>query len=361
MVLVALGNLFYHYRIWLKAVRKQSLPIGGQTQGVSVIIAARNQAKWLEQYLPIWLSQDHPNYELVVVNDCSYDETADLLMTWQEKDARLRVVSIEEQPKYPTGKKFALTLGVKAASKEVLLFTDADSYPADAQWINSMQRHYVSRAELVLGLAYPENEPGFLSALARYDAAYTSLQMAGHALSRKAYMATGKNLSYLRALFFFHKGYVSHIKHAPGDDDLFVNLAATPSNVRVNLQPEGRVYFKADKDWSVFWQRKVRLLSSLRYYHAGDRFWLRFVLFMQYANFILGAAVVAWLWGSAPWMWVALGLVLFTWLHRLVFTAVFLYRTGLKQLIGWLPLLQPMHQFLQIFWSIKGYWAKPGW
>lgn len=361
LVLVALANLFYHYRIWLKALRKQAVPVGSREQGVSVIISARNQARHLEAHLPVWLSQTHPNYELVVVNDCSYDETADLLLLWQQKDARLKVVTIEEQPKYPTGKKFALTLGVKAASFELLLFTDADSYPADAQWISSMQQFYVAKTEMVLGIALPEPKSGLLPALARYDAAYTALQMAGHGLSRKAYMATGKNLSYLRSLFFFHKGYVAHIKHAPGDDDLFVNLAATPSNVRVNLQAAGRTYFKPDKNWTAFWQRKVRLLSNLRYYQAADRSWLRFVLGMQYANFLLGGLGVWWLWGQTPWMWVALAVVLFTWLHRLVFTAVFMHRMGMKHLIGWLPVLQPMHQLLQVFWSVKGYWAKPGW
>lgn len=330
-------------------------------QPVSVIIAARNQSKWLEKHLPIWLSQSHPDYEVVVVNDCSYDETADLLMEWQQKDAKLKVVTIEEQPKYPTGKKFALTLGVKAASKEVLLFTDADSFPADQHWVSSMQQFYVSKAEIVIGIALPESKAGILNALARYDALYTALQMAGHALSRKAYMASGKNLSYLRSLFFFHKGYVSHIKHAPGDDDLFVNQAATRFNVRVNLQAEGLVYFRNDGSWGAFWQRKVRMLSNFRYYHASDRAWLKFILLAQYANFWVGLAVVWWLWGTFPLNWIALSIVLFAWLHRLVFTAVFMHRNGLKQLIIWLPLMQPFHQFLQFFWTIKGYWAKPGW
>lgn len=361
LALVALANVFYHYRIWLRAVRRQKPPVGGQLQAVSVIIAARNQAKWLEAHLPIWLNQSHPNYEVVVVNDCSYDETADLLMEWQQRDPRIKVVTLEEQPKYPTGKKFALTLGVKAASHEVLLFTDADSYPANENWVTSMQQFYVSKAEIVIGMALPEPKAGLLNALARYDALYTSLQMAGHALSRKAYMATGKNLSYLRSLFFFHKGYVSHIKHAPGDDDLFVNLAATPSNVRVNLQAESRVYFKSDKSWSAFWQRKLRLLSNFRFYQSSDRAWLKFALLAQYANFWSVIAAVWWFWANSPWIYMAVGIALFAWLHRLVFTAVFMHRAGLRQLLPWLPVLQPLHQILQFFWTIKGYWAKPGW
>jgi len=359
--LVALANLFYHYRIWLKALFKEKTPIGSREQGVSVIIAARNQARQLEKHIPVWLSQSHPDFELVVVNDCSYDDTADLLMEWQKLDSRIKIVTIEEQPKYPTGKKFALTLGVKAAKFEVLLFTDADCYPADKGWIASMQQYYVSKTELVLGLAFPVPVSGFLSALARYDAVYFSLQLAGHALSRKAYIGTGKNLSYLRSLFFFHKGYVSHIKHAPGDDDLFVNLAATKTNVRVNLSPVSKVLFAHDKSWADFWQRKVRLLSSMRLYDAADRSWLRFALLMQYANFWVGLGAVIWFWGNDPWVWIAASLVLLAWVHRLVFTAIFMHRVGMRQLIWWLPVLQPVHQTLQFFWSLKGYWSKPAW
>lgn len=361
LVLLVLASLFYQYRIWLPALRKQAVPLNQREQGVSVILAARNQASFLREHLPVWLSQNYPTYELVVVNDCSCDETADLLMEWQSKDVRLRVVTLEEQPKYPTGKKFALTLGVKAANYEVLLFTDADAVPATTDWIREMQKHYVSKTEIVLGLAFPKRTGGFLNLLARYDAAYTALQYGGHALSRRAYMGLGKNLSYLRSLFFFHKGYVAHIKHVPGDDDLFVNVAADVQNVRVALHPATYVEVAPEKSLAQFWQKKIRLLSSFRYYRQADRRWLSSFLLVQWLLLLVLGGNLWFYLTQTPWFYVSLGVFAFGWLHRLLFIGIFIYRTKQNGLLGWLPLIQPLHQFLQLFWSLRGYGAKPGW
>ncbi len=51
---------------------------------VSVIISARNEAVNLRQYLPAILQQNYPDYEVIVVNDCSYDES-DLVLEEFEK------------------------------------------------------------------------------------------------------------------------------------------------------------------------------------------------------------------------------------------------------------------------------------
>src|SRR5690606_33347934 len=111
---------------------------------VSVVIAARNEAANLEKNLPRILSQDHPDFEVIVANDCSYDRTEEVLKELQQGNPRLRIVSIPENDKYRHGKKFALTMGIKAASHDTLLFTDADCYPLSPNWIRSMQQGYRS-------------------------------------------------------------------------------------------------------------------------------------------------------------------------------------------------------------------------
>lgn len=160
--LLLLLNLFYHYRFWLRLLiyKDKQSPFNRIELPVSVIIAARNEAVNLEKHLPAFLSQDYPNYEVVVVNDCSYDESEDILKDMQLRYPQLKVVTIAEQAKYPTGKKFALTLGIKAAEHNVLLFSDADCYPASNQWIRQMQKQYIDKTEMVLGYgAYARENP----------------------------------------------------------------------------------------------------------------------------------------------------------------------------------------------------------
>src|ERR1700756_1803462 len=132
---------------------------------VSVVISARNESANLQEYLPHILGQNYPDFEVIVVNDCSYDDSYDILREFEQKYPHLKVVTITEHDRFKTGKKFALTLGIKAAKNEHLLFTDADCQPASGDWITRMAAHFNEEVQLVLGYSPCYKSNGFLNAI----------------------------------------------------------------------------------------------------------------------------------------------------------------------------------------------------
>ncbi len=74
---------------------------------VSIVICAKNEAKNLEKYLPRILEQNYSEYEVVVVNDCSEDETEEVLKRYSLMYPRLRSTIIKEDEKFTHGKKLA--------------------------------------------------------------------------------------------------------------------------------------------------------------------------------------------------------------------------------------------------------------
>ena len=82
---------------------------------VSIIICAKNEAKNLRKNLPLILEQNYTNYEVIVVNDQSDDETKYILKELKEIFSHLNIVTITENVYSREGKKFALTLGLKTA------------------------------------------------------------------------------------------------------------------------------------------------------------------------------------------------------------------------------------------------------
>ena len=93
---------------------------------VSVIVAARNEARKIEEALRSILAQDYPYLEFVVVDDRSTDETGIILDRLVTMDTRVRVVHITELPKGWLGKNHAQHFGAERATGELILFTDAD-------------------------------------------------------------------------------------------------------------------------------------------------------------------------------------------------------------------------------------------
>ncbi len=246
----------------------------GNEKPVSVIICARNESAQLRKNLPSILEQEYSSYEVIVVNDCSWDETGAVLEEFSKQYQQLKIVTIKEQEKYTHGKKFALTLGIKAASNEILLLTDADCRASGKNWIRLMQRNYQPGKEIVLGYGAYNHENGLLNKLIRFDTFYAAMQFLSSGLSGSAYMGVGRNLSYQKSVFFRSKGFAKHNHILSGDDDLFINENATRTNVAVELNQDSFTYSEPKKTFSAWITQKARHISTAKMYKTGHQIFL---------------------------------------------------------------------------------------
>jgi len=259
---------------------------------VSVIIAARDEARNLKKFLPSILEQDYPEFEVIVIDDQSEDGTGELLEEFQARYPRLKVVTITEHVNEFAGKKLALTLGIKAAQNEILLLTDADSVPVSNQWIRRMAEGYKdANTEIVLGFSPYKVKPSLINLFIQFDTFYTALQYFSFTLAGMPYMGVGRNLSYKRTLFFKSKGFAPFLKVSSGDDDLFVNHNATLNNVAIQLHEESFVLSKPKKSWIDWIGQKKRHLRTGKYYKGQHKSWLGMIWILNvgfYAAVILG-------------------------------------------------------------------------
>ena len=110
-------------------------------EAVSIVICARNEYANLKNNLPLVLEQDYPLFEVVVVNDNSQDDSFELLEDMAREHSKLKIVNLNQELNFFHGKKFPLSLGIKSASHEILLLTDADCRPSSKYWIRNMGFH----------------------------------------------------------------------------------------------------------------------------------------------------------------------------------------------------------------------------
>jgi len=256
---------------------------------VSLIICAKNEAPNLRQFLPLVLGQDYPEFQVVVVNDCSEDDSQEVLEQFQQQYPQLYVSTIKKDPIYTHGKKLAITLGIKAAKYEHLVFTDADCYPNSDQWLRKMAGHFSAEKSIVLGVSPYEKSKGLLGQMIAYETLQTAMSYISSALRHKTYMGVGRNMAYTKTLFYENKGFAGHTHLLSGDDDLFINKAATKENVAVEFSSEALVKSVASQDWKTYVQQKRRHLSTGQLYKPQQklRFGLETVLgFLFYASFI---------------------------------------------------------------------------
>lgn len=251
-------------------------PLGGDLEGASIIICAKNEARNLERNLPKILSQRYSNeagkpmYEVIVVNDASGDDTEQVLYDLSQRYGHLWSVAIApDAPRDLPGKKYALSKGVQHASHNLLLLTDADCVPASDNWLALMVAPLQAGKEIVAGVGKYEAANGLLNAFIRWETLHSFLQWSCYAIDGKPYMAVGRNLACTKQALL--KAQASEVwgKLPSGDDDLLVREVATADNTAIVCRPEAFTLSPAKQDWAAYVQQKQRHLSTGKYYKPG--------------------------------------------------------------------------------------------
>lgn len=271
-----------------------------QTHPVSVIICARDEAANLAKNLPGSLVQSYSTtHEVIVVNDNSFDDSKYLLEEFERDFKHLKVVELKQEAKMIPGKKFPLSIGIKTAKYEIVLLTDADCIPSSELWIEKIQESYDDSTEIVLGYGAYHKKKGLLNRLIRWETFHTALQYLSYALAGKPYMGVGRNLSYKKVIFFRHKGFSSFNHISSGDDDLFINTAATKNNTKINISPEAFTLSDSPSNWNQWIKQKRRHYSTAKYYKPLHKFLLglySLTHFLFFPILITAIAFYNWQW-----------------------------------------------------------------
>ncbi|MCV0391868.1 MAG: glycosyltransferase [Nitrosopumilus sp.] len=97
---------------------------------VSVILPARNEERFVGKCLDSLANQEYPNYEIIVIDDSSDDNTGKIISEYAKKYSKIIPVIARPKPNGWMGKNWACMEGYKKSTGELLLFTDADTIHA---------------------------------------------------------------------------------------------------------------------------------------------------------------------------------------------------------------------------------------
>ncbi|MEM9390451.1 MAG: glycosyltransferase [Bacteroidota bacterium] len=245
-------------KIGIKKPQEAYLPL-------SVIICARNELNNLKELIPSLLNQSHQSFEIVIVNDQSTDGTREYLDEQQQHFQSLKIIHIETTPDHINRKKYALTLGIKAAKNEDLVFTDADCLPASGNWLTNIQAGLKDH-DIALGYSGYQKLPGLLNYFIRFETLWTGIQYIGFAGRGLPYMGVGRNLAYKKSLFLSAKGFNGYQGIVGGDDDLFVQKNATKQNTTVVVGSDSLTISRPKTSIKNFFIQKLRHLSVGKHY-----------------------------------------------------------------------------------------------
>lgn len=341
LAFVLVYEIYYYFRyLWLYPDKRDT----EACPPVTVIVCAKNEGYLLRDYLQALVEQDYPEYEVIIVNDSSEDDTPILLGEYAKRYSHFRSTFVPVGARVCSSKKLALSLAIKSARYEHLLLTDADCRPASNQWIRQMMSGFGEGKQLVLGFgAYFVEDKG-INRLIQYDTLFNGLQFIGMAHAGKAYMGVGRNLAYLKSAFLNSGGFTGLINECAGDDDLVVNRIATHTNVAVVTTPESVTWSEPKGSWQEWFQQKRRHLSVSHLYSLRSKLSIGIepVMRAMFYALVIAIAVI-----SSDWkVWTIAGsMLLVRWIIQTLVLNISANKLGVAK-VGirglWLDIVLPL-------------------
>ena len=354
MAFISLSLILFYYIYFFVRIILIKKNNSSFNKPISIIICAKNELNNLKNNLQFILDQNYSNFEVIVVNDQSSDDSINFLNKLAKKNKHLVIVEIDDFVKTTLGKKFALTLGIKTAKNEYLILTDADCIPDSKNWIKKMSSNF-NQANIILGYGSYKKEKSLLNKIIRYDTFSIAQQYLSFALANQTYMGVGRNLAYKKSLFFSNKGFASHINIASGDDDLFIQEIANNSTVTIEPSNEAHTTSNTIKSWKDWIYQKRRHISTAPLYKMKFKILLSIYPISQLL-FLLSIILLFILKSNINYIIILLSI-------KLMFSYIINYSTMRKLKVYdlyWLhPLYEVLHILIQVNFVLLNLFKKP--
>ncbi len=358
MQIQILKDLFLLFSVFYIAVillilwglRRLRIKTGDKKPTISIVIAARNEARRITPTLESLTRLDYPEdrFEIILVDDASKDNTAETIQGYVEKFPNWKLIRLKDKNTELRGKKKALLEAVRAATGELIFTTDADCVVPPG-WLRTMSCYFEDGVQMVLGNSPLKTAKGFWGTFLNFDNLFSAITTAAPAKLGFPHTSIGRNLAYRKAAYEKAGGYAALKKFRSGDDvhltEQFrrtgqgkIDYCAHPGTFVYALPPEtGQeiLYQQIRKNSKTLKKSLPTVFFSVLVFAAYLLF--IFLPLLQPSALILWLIVMALKMGVEFWA---------------LTQAAFTFRR--KELIPWFPLMQILYPAYVIVFSILG-------
>ena len=324
---------------------------------ISIIVTSRNYLEQLQELLPTLLSQDYPDFEIVVVDDCSTDGTDWLLAELKISHGNLKTTKIIQETDFPNA--LAITIGVRASSKEWLVYLSPLCRITDNQWLKNYAQRLEPDKEVSIGYMHFNDATGSYKSWLRFEN-FTSYLLSGAGQACGVAMPVFEfNMAYRRETFLDLRGFAAVLDSPFSENELFINKIGTRKNTVVYNDKKTPVAFTGETEWIDLVEFKKKQLMLRRKFSAGQRFFRTLNLI---SRLVLTASLIFLVIVSPLLFWI-LGIWGFLLIFEMTWIAVATKKMGEKNFLpmllvyrAFLPFINVCFVIVQLFTGQKRKW-----
>ena len=277
VICLAYSLLIIYYTIgWVKAKKNINYNITPKTF-ISVVVSARNEEKNIKNLLDSIHKQIYTNFELIIIDDHSKDNTVQIIENFNFKNCSVLKLNDNQQ-----GKKEALYTAISKSKGELIVTTDADCIMGKNWLYNIATFFQQEKAEFIIGPVKQTITNNFFQNLFSLD--FLSLQAAGAGATelQNPFMCNGANLAFTKNLWK-KTNIIEGQKYASGDDVFFLHTAINiilKKSIRFLFSEDAIISTNSPANISEFFKQRIRWASKAKGYKNKIAILTSFIILM---------------------------------------------------------------------------------
>ena len=202
--------LFFYNLIFYIRLAFHKIPGSGTAVvPVSVIIVERNEEENLNKNLPGWVDLGYPDYEVLVVDDFSEDNSLTVVGVMRQNSARLKLTGLSQETRY--SEKLSRNLALKAAGFDKVVFITPDMVPPDNHWLPAIATAFYNSAEVVVGYTRYKRAKGLFHKFFRTESFYQQIESMSYCLNGMPFVTKEENVTFNKKAYFDINGFAGKI------------------------------------------------------------------------------------------------------------------------------------------------------
>lgn len=235
LLIVFFIQLYFLLRYYLKLARhRDSEPLLNLNQ-ISVIMSVRNEEQRIKEIINKFNEQQFEDYQILVINVHSEDNTDGVLNALAETNPKLKVTSLSQETQF--SEKQIINIGLKGASSPWIILLTSASGEISPEWLDGMNSLLTRDTNLVVGYTNIERRKGFRNLVCRLER-FTQFVISGAwTLAGKPFVFNENNVLFNRSMYFDTLGFRHKMNRNFANLELIFNENLEKGQVKITTNP----------------------------------------------------------------------------------------------------------------------------
>ncbi len=229
-------QVYFLLRYYLKLALHKDKQQGDNAKPVTIILPVRNEETRIREMVAKFAGQEFEDYQLLVINEYSEDNTYEILNVLSETNPRLKVTSLSQETRF--SEKQAINIGLKGASSPMIILVTSASDNIDPKWLTGLNSLLGSETEAVIAYTNVERIKGFRNLICRIERFYQFIISGSRTLAGKPFVFDENNILFRKSLYFETLGFRHKLNRNFANLELIFNENFQKGKVKVSTSQE---------------------------------------------------------------------------------------------------------------------------